>query len=245
MRRRVYRPRFPSALSEADFGASLAGTVDLNLTTNLYIKFHMRNELWVGGGFSSHQWGQWGAAGTRIWGYSIHDTGKPRLAVYPAGTDASLIGMEALEAFPFAANEDAWVAAFAELDIGGGNRRFTYWWSKRGIGDPVTFPEYWDDMGGAQTEAGATTFFAGSNSITSLGTVNSEVLQFYEMEIRETPTGPLLVKPDLGLVKGEYIGSFVGPTGPWNTYTDRNGVAWAMGPFNRMQKSRSPRCFAG
>lgn len=247
MRRRVYRPRYPSALSEADFGASIAGTLDLGLTTKLYIKFHMRNEQWVGGGFSSHQWGQWGAAGTRIWGYSIHDTGKPRLAVYPAGTDASLIGIECAEAFPFANNEDAWVAAACDLNVGGAGttRQFQYWWSKRGIGDPLTFPEYWDDMGGTLSEAGATSFFNGNKQITSLGTVNSEVLEFYEMEIRETPQGPLLCKPDIGLLKGEYIGSFIGGTGPWNTYTDRRGLAWGIGPFNRMQRSKSPRCFAG
>lgn len=254
MRRRCYRPLFPSALSEADFGASLSVVIDFALTTKLYIKIHMRNKSWIGGNFSSHQWGQWGAAGTRIWGYSIHNTGGPdgfpRLAVYPAGTDASLIGIQALEGFPanlFAPNADAWVACAVDLNVSGAGttRQWQYWWSKRGIGNPIDNAEYWHDMGGIASEAGATSFFNGNDNLTSLGTVSSEVLEFYEMEIRETPQGPLLCKPDIGKLKGEYKGSFVGGSGPWNTYTDRRGVAWSIGPFNSMTRSRSPRPYAG
>jgi hypothetical protein len=197
----------------------------------------MRNRSWAGGAFSSHQWGQWGANGNRSWGYSIHDTGSPRLAVYPAGTDASLIGPTALEPFTYEDNEDAWVAAFVELDIGGGNRRFSYWTSKRGIGDPETYPEYWDDMGGPITEAGNTSFFNSTAVLSCIGTVGPEVQQFYEMEIRETPTGPLLLKPDIGMLRG-YKGAFVGGDG---IYTDRRGTVWSIGSFDSMVRSFSPR----
>lgn len=238
---RRYRSVHPTSLVDPAFGPVLTTPDPFVLTTRLYVAFGMRVTSFAEA--TNHMWGQWGTEGNRSWGWSYHGiasgktTGRPRLAVYPTGGDASLIGPESLVEFhevlgPLTPPVDLWVAAFVELDIGGGNRRFSYWCSRRGLHDLRSM--------GTITEPGATSFFNSTAALALPGIVASNAILFYELEVRETPTGPLLVDPDITRRPPGIWGSFSRPGGP-NSWVGSDGRTYSLGAFASLRRSPRPR----
>lgn len=234
--RRRYFARHPFALTDNNFGAVITTPDPFTLTTRLHIRFGMR---YAGpAGATTHQWGQWGAAGTRSWGYSIHDPGThhPRLAVYPLGTDASLIGPEAplglLDAFPdliFPA--DLWLECEVNLDDGAGNRVFSYWGSRSGFGGMVSM--------GSVTEPGATSFFNSAATFKSPGIVGSQATRMYELEVRETRDGPIIIGPNHTQLDLAGSGAIAGGA----AWLGADGRTYTNGAFNSLVRSPRPRAY--
>ena len=234
--RRRYFSRHPFAFTDAAFGA-VCNTPDPfpPLTTRLHIRFGMRFQGPAGA--TTHQWGQWGVAGTRSWGFSIHNPGThhPRLAVYPLGTDASLIGPEAalglLDVFPgLIYPVNLWLACEVNLDDGAGNRVFAYWAGRNGFGSMIP-------MGDPITEVGATSFFNSPAVFGTPGLVASRADRMYELEVRETADGPLIVAPNLTQL--DMAGSGAAAAG--GVWLGADGRTWTNGPFNALVRSPAPR----
>jgi len=238
MRRRHYLPLAPMAMADPNFGAAATTPDVFNLTTEVYIAFGMRITSLANS--TAHQWGQWGAIGSfnQSWGHSFHVGGFPRLAVYPSGDNPSLIGPQSTRSY-----EDVlgaltlpawvWVAAYAELNIGGGNRRFTYWCSRRGLRGLTLQDQI--------TEAGASTFFNSAAAFQAPGYVGPGADRYVDLEVRERPGGPILLRPDIEH-QPVMFGSFVGGT-PDN-WVGPDGRTWTLGAFGNVGRSPVPRVVA-
>lgn len=233
--RRRYISTQPVAHTDNNFGGGLQTADPLALGSTLYLAFGMR-VVSLTAAATAHQWGQWGTAGVQqSWGYSFHQGGFPRLAVYdgvnllggPVSPVAyeDTVGTLTLPAW-------LWVATYVELDIGGGNWRFTYWCGRhRGgllpMGDPIV-------------EASALgTFFNSTAALSSRGLVNSRVDRTVDLELRETPTGPLLVDPGITHEEPYHFSSALGGDGDW---IGPDGRTWSTNTgFDGLTRSTVPR----
>lgn len=234
--RRRYISTAAAAATDPNFGPAFTTPDPFTLTTTLYIRFGMR--LTSLANATAHQWGQWGTNGNRSWGYSIHGNGsepegRPRLAVYPDGTDASLIGLVAggtLEGTlgPLTLPIWLWVDCFVELDDGAGNRRFTYRAGRHNGGLVPLGPN-----DGVVSEAGATSFFNSTAVLQASGLVGSACDRYVDLEIRDRPGGTILVDP--AITRQQPL------SGAGTVWIGPDGRTYTCGGFAGLVRSPVPR----
>jgi len=236
---RRYRTAAPAAVADPNFGPAASTPDPFALTTELFIRFGMRVTSFAQG--TAHQWGQWGAIDNQqSWGYSFHVGGFPRLAIYPTGLNASLIGPQTTQSYadvlgPITLPAWLWVAVYVELNVGGG-RRWTYWCSRTGFGALQVM-----DGGPITDGGGPTTFFNSTAVFTCPGYVGPSCDRYVDIEVRERPGGPLLVDPRVQHQQPYLIGSFSG--GP-DTWVGPDGRTYTLGAFGDLLRSPVPRPYA-